>query len=85
MAFDCIGLDWRHYVVPDDRLLRPVENYELRGNAEKARRETGWYPTTSFADMIRDMIQTDIDALRVNGDRAGQRLLLQQESMTGYY
>ena len=84
VAFDCIGLDWRHYVVPDNRLLRPVENYELRGNAEKARRELGWYLTTSFADMIRGMIQADIDALRVNGDRAGQRLRLQQESTPGY-
>lgn len=54
-AFAAVGLDWREYVETDPAMLRPVEPAQLVGDAGKARRELGWVPETSFAELIREM------------------------------
>ena len=47
LAFDHVGLDWRHHVVSDPKLFRPAEINTLRGDASKARRVLGWKPRRS--------------------------------------
>lgn len=62
IAFGVVGLDWRHYVKSDPRLLRPAEPGRLVGNAAKAQRDLGWWPATSFEDLIREMTEAEVGA-----------------------
>ncbi len=45
----------------DPRYFRPTEVELLIGNAEKARRELGWVPTTSFQELVAEMVATDLE------------------------
>jgi GDPmannose 4,6-dehydratase len=60
-AFEAVGLDWRRYVVHDNQYDRPTDVPYLRGNAEKAGRELGWTARTKFADLVRLMVQAELD------------------------
>lgn len=60
LAFDVVGLDWREYVESDASLLRPAEVDHLVGDASRARATLGWKPETTFAELIREMVETDI-------------------------
>ncbi len=64
IAFGHLGLEWRRYVRTDPRLLRPAEPHTLVGNAARARSLLGWTPTPTFADLIREMTDADLAALR---------------------
>ncbi len=68
VAFGHVGLDYREYVVSDPRFFRPAEVDLLVGDASKARRELGWEPQVSFADLIRMMVEADIQMLE-QGER----------------
>jgi GDPmannose 4,6-dehydratase len=59
-AFGCVDLDWHDYVVQDPRFMRPAEVDLLVGNSDKARRNLGWEPTVSFAELVRLMVETDL-------------------------
>jgi GDPmannose 4,6-dehydratase len=61
-AFAELDLDYRDYVKVDERFYRPAEIDELVGDASKARSVLGWKPKYSFAEMIREMVQADLDA-----------------------
>jgi GDPmannose 4,6-dehydratase len=62
-AFDIAGLNWQDYTVVDERLYRPAEVYELRGDASKARSTLGWAPKISFPELIKRMVETDLSRL----------------------
>ena len=59
-AFGLVGIDWRNHVVLDDRYLRPAEVDNLRGDPGKARRILGWEPRVTFKELIRMMIESDL-------------------------
>ena len=65
-AFSYVDLDWRKYVVQDERFMRPAEVDLLVGDASKAGRLLGWEPTVTFRELVRLMIDADLDALRRN-------------------
>ena len=65
-AFSYVDLDWRQYVVQDERFMRPAEVDLLVGDASKAGRLLGWEPTVTFRELVRLMIDADLDALRRN-------------------
>ena len=60
-AFGRVGLDYRRYVEIDPRYYRPSEVDELRGDFSKARARLGWQPRTSFAELIRLMMDADLE------------------------
>ncbi len=64
IAFEHAGLDYREHVEVDSSLLRPAEVHHLKGDASKAERELGWRPAVSFEDLIRMMVDADLDRLR---------------------
>jgi len=64
VAFAHVGLDYRDHVTVDERFLRPAEVDQLVGDASKARRELGWMPETSFEDLVRMMVDADLEQLR---------------------
>jgi GDPmannose 4,6-dehydratase len=63
IAFDEAGLDWERYVRLDPQFLRPAEVDLLVGNPGKAKELLGWEPKTSFEELIRLMVRTDLELL----------------------
>ncbi|MHB8078592.1 MAG: GDP-mannose 4,6-dehydratase [Candidatus Krumholzibacteriia bacterium] len=69
IAFAHAGLDWHDHVVSDPRFFRPAEVNLLLGDASLAKRELGWRRRTTFADLVRMMV--DADLARVAEGRPG--------------
>jgi GDPmannose 4,6-dehydratase len=63
IAFDHVGLDWRKHVVIDRKFFRPAEVNTLRGNPAKAKRKLGWRPAVSFPELVRMMVDADLERL----------------------
>ncbi len=63
VAFDHVKLDWRKHVVSDPAFYRPAEVHELLGDCAKARRVLGWQPQTSFEQLVRMMVDADVERL----------------------
>ncbi len=64
VAFGHVGLDYHDYVVQDPRYVRPAEVDLLVGDASKARRELEWQPTVGFEEMVRRIVDADLERLR---------------------
>ena len=60
-AFGYLDLDWKDHVDIDPRYYRPAEVDVLFGDASKARRVLGWEPTISFEDLVRLMVDHDLE------------------------
>ena len=63
LAFAHAGLDWQRHVEIDPQYYRPTEIDCLLGDATKARRVLGWEPRTKFADLVRVMVEADMQLL----------------------
>ena len=63
-AFGHAGLDYRQFVKLDPRYLRPAEVDHLLGDASKARDALGWKPKTTFKELIRLMVESDLELAR---------------------
>ena len=61
IAFSLIDLDWEDYVITSDKYSRPNEVHHLLGDASKARKELNWKPETSFHDLVKKMLESDIE------------------------
>lgn len=60
-AFSHVGLNWEEHVELDPNLLRPAEVNTLRGDATKARRKLQWTPSVTFRELIRMMVNADLE------------------------
>jgi GDPmannose 4,6-dehydratase len=60
LAFGHAGLNWRDHVEQDDRFRRPAEVDLLIGNPAKAHAQLGWKPKTSFTELVRMMVDSDL-------------------------
>jgi GDPmannose 4,6-dehydratase len=60
VAFDHVGLDWRDHVVQDQRFYRPAEVDLLIGDPSRAMAALDWKPRTSFEELVRTMVDTDL-------------------------
>ena len=58
-----VGLDWRKHVVQDPAFMRPAEVDLLQADPSKAREELGWTPTVTFEELIRMMVDADLQRL----------------------
>jgi len=56
-AFNEVNLDYRDYVVEDEKFLRPEELEFLKGDSTKLREATGWKPDYTFESMITEMVE----------------------------
>ena len=61
IAFAHVGLNWEEHVVTNEKLLRPTEIAALVGDYSLAERDLGWRPQTSFVDLIRLMVDADLE------------------------
>jgi GDPmannose 4,6-dehydratase len=56
-VFTKLGLDYKEYVVQNEKFLRPEELPYLKGDSTKIRTELGWTPTYTFESMMDEMIE----------------------------
>ncbi len=63
-AFSYVGLDWQEFVVQDPRFYRPAEVDLLVGDPSKAGEKLGWEPAVDFRQLVRIMVDADLEALR---------------------
>ena len=59
-AFSYLDLDWKKYVEIDPRYYRPTEVDVLKGDYSKAKLELGWEPKVHFKQLVRKMIDHDL-------------------------
>ncbi len=61
VAFAYVGIDdWSQYVEVEQQLFRPAEVEQLLGDASKAQQQLGWYPKTTFEELVHMMVENDI-------------------------
>jgi GDPmannose 4,6-dehydratase len=64
-AFRVAGVShWDRFVRDDPRFRRPSEVFNLRGDASKAARELGWAPKTKFPQLVRLMVEAELERLQ---------------------
>ena len=61
-AFESVGLNWEEFVETSDKYKRPNEVNHLLGDPEKAKNELGWVAETSFDDLVKMMVESDIES-----------------------
>jgi len=66
IAFGCVDLDYRDYVATDPAFMRPAEVDILLGDSSHARKTLGWEPEVSFEQMVKLMVEADLERLRSN-------------------
>lgn len=64
LAFECAGLDYKKYVIQDPKFFRPSEVDILLADPSEAKKELGWSPTYTFEDLIKEMVEADLDRVR---------------------
>jgi len=64
VAFGHVGLNWKKHVEIDPRYYRPAEVDVLIGDCSKARKQLGWEPKTRFADLVKLMVDADVQLLK---------------------
>jgi GDPmannose 4,6-dehydratase len=76
-TFGLLDLDWPSHVEIDPRYYRPAEVDLLLGDASKARRKLGWEPTVTFKELVRRMVDHDLEIAkreRMIAEREGREL-----------
>src|SRR5882672_260584 len=64
VAFGHAGLDWRKYVKVDPKFVRPAEVDLLLADAGEARRDLGWAPNVTFAQLVTMMVDADLERVK---------------------
>jgi GDPmannose 4,6-dehydratase len=60
-AFGVVDLDYRDYVVQDERFFRPAEVDLLVADPSKARERLGWSPKVAFSELVAMMVEADLE------------------------
>jgi len=79
-AFGYVGLDWRDYVRIDSRYFRPTEVNYLLADAGKAREKLGWEPRIRFHELVRIMVDADLELAGLESPGEGRKILAQWSS-----
>jgi GDPmannose 4,6-dehydratase len=82
-AFGYVGLKWEDYVRIDPRYFRPTEVDFLQADPSKARAELGWEPKVRFHELVRIMVDADLELAGLPTRGEGQQIL--QERFGGWH
>ncbi|MFO0840589.1 MAG: GDP-mannose 4,6-dehydratase [Phycisphaerae bacterium] len=64
LAFGQVGLKYQDYVRTDERYLRPTEVDHLLADPSKAQRQLGWKPKVRFNELVKMMVESDLELAR---------------------
>lgn len=67
LAFGFADLDWKKYVKIDERFMRPAEVDLLIGDPAKAKKVLKWEPKTSFKELVKMMVDSDLSLVKARG------------------
>jgi len=70
------GLDWRQYVKIDPRYFRPTEAELLLADPKKASERLGWEPKVTFKELVRIMLDADMEAAGLKSPGEGKAILV---------
>jgi GDPmannose 4,6-dehydratase len=74
-AFGYMDMDWREFVRIDPRYLRPTEVDHLQADPRKARQRLGWEPRVYFKDLVRIMVDADLELVGLESKGEGRKIL----------
>jgi GDPmannose 4,6-dehydratase len=74
-AFGYVNLDWKKYVRIDPRYFRPTEVDFLQADYSKARQILNWEPRVFFRDLVKIMVDADLELLDMPSPGEGRRIL----------
>ena len=74
-AFGYVHLDWQQYVKIDPRYFRPNEVDYLQADASKAKRVLGWSPSVCFKELVRIMVDADLECATLPSPGEGREIL----------
>jgi len=77
-VFGYMNLDYQKYVEIDPRYFRPTEVELLLADSSKARRELGWNPRISFKELVRIMVDSDLELVGLDSPGEGKEILKQK-------
>jgi GDPmannose 4,6-dehydratase len=83
-AFAHADLDWKEFIKHDDRYERPAEVDLLIGDPAKAKKQLGWEPKVRFEELVKLMVDADLEMVRrdIEGSGAGR---VKQSEVTSKY
>ena len=82
-AFGYLGMDWKQYVEIDPRYFRPTEVDFLMSDPSKARQQLGWAPKIKFHELVRIMVDADLELQGLPMPGEGRRIL--EERFGGWH
>jgi GDPmannose 4,6-dehydratase len=68
-AFCHVGLDYKDFVVQDERFYRPAEVDLLVSDPSKAKQTLGWERSVSFKHLVTVMVDADMERLKVRAEK----------------
>jgi GDPmannose 4,6-dehydratase len=74
-AFSYLGMNWADYVKYDQKYYRPTEVDELLADASKARNGLGWTPKVKFRELVRIMVDHDLEKAGLKSPGEGSKIL----------
>ena len=66
-AFSEVNLDYKKYVKIDKKFIRPSEVDTLCADFSKAKKILNWKPKTSFKNLVKNMVKSDLDFVKKTG------------------
>jgi GDPmannose 4,6-dehydratase len=84
-SFSYLDLDWKKYVEIDSRYFRPLEVENLRADSTKAKKQLKWIPRVKFKDLVKIMVDYDLEMQNLPCPGEGRKLLKEKELDWNYY
>lgn len=82
-AFAYVDLDWREYVEIDPRYFRPTETDSLLADPSKAQRRLGWEPKVTFRELVKIMVDADMEAVGL--ETLGEGKMILESKFVGWH
>jgi GDPmannose 4,6-dehydratase len=76
-AFKYVNLDRQKHIVIEPAHFRPTEVQELRADSSKARKKLNWVPKITFKDLVKIMVDADLEMLGLDSPGQGNKVALQ--------
>ncbi|MCK4241588.1 MAG: GDP-mannose 4,6-dehydratase, partial [Candidatus Atribacteria bacterium] len=74
-AFNYVDLDYKDYVEIDPRYFRPTETELLLADSSKARKKLGWSPRVTFKELVKIMVDSDMELIELDSPGEGKKIL----------
>jgi GDPmannose 4,6-dehydratase len=78
-----MDMDWHDYVRIDPRYYRPTEVDYLEADTSKAKKDLGWEPKVKFHELVRIMVDADLELFGLESPGEGRKII--EEKFSGWH